>query len=777
MAEGEGSFFSMSDPKEQEGGVEKELKLKKDIHELKMIAQIVGNDFKMDIEVGTPGGGSFFDQKKGSITFDPLHIEKDPDLAKFVAGHEGSHRAVTPSPEKFLLREKVKEDYSQVGFGFLQNSIEDPAVNNWMKRKFPGLGQHMDKTYDKMFEKDNVVLGTPETQAITEQLGFTPKFVQYGSEIIKHWHQKQFSSELDPVVEKALGRTMPDVLKSIATIPEEKRTNERNIISAAKERYHINSDYIWPEYKKLVDMDIHAGEQRQMIEDFKEKEKTKIKKEEEMKKAGEQGDAEKKEKLKKEIEKLEKDLAPFDQLPEEVKKDIQEKTSSEKGKPQQDSDAKDKPDESKNGELGDESSDGKEKGDGSEKGKPQQDSDAKDKPDESKNGELGDESSDGKESINSYASESKEFSEETKNELEKLWKGIGREKQEEFREKTKTKLEDLEDAINKEMEGKLNEDKIESHKDRRELEEREREVERIKEEEKELKELMDKILERKRLESMTPYEKSRAEVLPLIDDLYYRLRQILKPDEYGGEDSGHPSGQILDFSRVMQTEQDKMQKYKLWIKETAPGKKDYRFWHLVDLSQSMEEAGKIQEAFKGFIVAGEAIDRLEDLNSADMTIHQGITGFNDSVFPFKDQSQRYTKDIEDKLSEMPSMVNGGTNTYRGTVAVLENIKENLGETGNFILTFSDGEPNRDIRYRLEELLKNGKEERARLKIKVGLIWLGENDPEELDKLVKTYGYDFGLIMSAEKKDRETGKNFSELLADLLEDIIKEPNKY
>ena len=269
-----------------------------------------------------------------------------------------------------------------------------------------------------------------------------------------------------------------------------------------------------------------------------------------------------------------------------------------------------------------------------------------------------------------------------------------------------------------------------------------------------------------------------------IDDFYYHLRRIFKPEEYGGEEAGFQSGQKLDITRAMQANKDIQQKHKLFIRETAPEKKSYRFWSLLDVSGSM--AGeKQQETEKGFIIAGEALDRTEDLNSDTIDIKQGITAFHGRIFPYKGLDERFTKKTEDNLSSMEKRVqdrDANTNTYEATVFALENLKQNLGETGNFVLTFSDGEPNPDVRDELTELLKEGKEERRKQKIKVGLIWLGESeDQEQLDGLVKEYGYDFGLVMSAVKPTEEEKargkKDFSTALAELMEDLVKNPDKY
>ena len=79
------------------------------------------------------------------------------------------------------------------------------------------------------------------------------------------------------------------------------------------------------------------------------------------------------------------------------------------------------------------------------------------------------------------------------------------------------------------------------------------------------------------------------------------------------------------------------------------------------------------------------------------------------------------------------------------------------------------------------MLKETKEERKKLKLKVGLIWIGSAMGErEIKQLKKDFEYDFILSMPAvnpKMNDKEGPKNFSESFADLLEDIVKNPDKY
>jgi len=74
--------------------------LERYLDELKIIAQRVGGDFGMRVELGMPGTGSFFDPEQNLIVFDPLNILEKPNQGRFIAGHEGSHRRITIHPKE-----------------------------------------------------------------------------------------------------------------------------------------------------------------------------------------------------------------------------------------------------------------------------------------------------------------------------------------------------------------------------------------------------------------------------------------------------------------------------------------------------------------------------------------------------------------------------------------------------------------------------------------------------------------------------------------------------
>lgn len=723
----------------------------KELESLELIAQRIGGDLGMKVRLGEPGKGSFYNTEEVSITLDPKQISENPSKAKFIVAHEGGHRAISRSPKELgLSDEKINELYSQVGFGYTQNVIEDATDNNWIASRFPGVEGYMKENYDSIFSKENAVLSSPEVNEMAQKLGYWPKFSQYGSEILRQWHQKRFSAKLDIHVEQALKKTSGFAKRSISSMPNTKTRDEKEIIEKAQERFSINTNNIWPVVKELINEDIQSENQRQAAQDIKKKIEE-LRSKQQMQSSS--GDKDGNQNLQEEIDKIKKELESKG-FSEELQKELIEKISeSVKKSTNKDSDEK--------------------------KGKLKNNGGASDKKEDEGMGEGMDKNKSSKFDKGSPIPMDK-LSKELLEKLKEYFDSLPEDKKREIEKKSIETLKLFEDKVNKEIEGKLNEDKPESHtkrdKGKKSSEKKKEAYNESRESDLEEQRARDEKLKELRDSMMSDYEKKRAEVVGMIDYLCLRLRKILRPEDYGGRDSGYPSGQILDISRAMQGEFDVVQKQKMWIRENEPERKDYRFWHLVDLSGSMDGT-PIKEAFKGFVVASEAIDRVEDYNSENITIHQGITGFHNRVFEYKNFKERFTKNLENRLAEMlkrPDDNDSGTDTYKGTVAALQNLERNLGTSGNYLLTFTDGAPNYDTREDLKEIINKTKEERVKRKIKLGLIWLG-NSRQELDKLLKEYGYDFGLVMPINKQGK--GKNFAESLADLLEDIVKNPNKY
>ncbi|MBI2035120.1 MAG: hypothetical protein HYT12_00350 [Candidatus Liptonbacteria bacterium] len=796
---------------------------KEEWEKLQTIARRVGGDFGMKVEQGPP----FLEQRnpltgetervpyvayentaERSITVNPLFVIEHPRKAQRIAAHEGAHRAITRGTHEIGL---PKETALRLGLGeylgfhsFNNIGLEDPRVNTWDTAKFPGLILLNKEVYDEQLREENAKFIAPEVNLIISRLGRYPRYAEAASELMRFWHLGQYSGRLKPEVEKFLRRTQNAATRYWQTLPPTNRAlHEPGVVEKARECFRIYHEEIWPEVKKLVEMDLRTEEQRQMVNEFLQKQKELNQKKQELDGARKQGDNEKQNELQKEIDRLNKELDPFKDLTEDAKKELLEEINKavreavEKlSKEIDEKEAMRRAAEQKQAELLKEIKDlEKRASEASGDEKEALQNEIKKKQGEklanemkAKQAELDikkiSEALKNAESEEGAPFPEDALSEETKAELQKLFKRLPAKKRAELRDKAERQLEQIEDGINKEMDGRLNEDNPKSHEERRAGEDKKRDAAQKSRAAKEDRDALERKFEQLRVESMSDYEKIRREVSGLIDHLYFRLRQIFRPEEYGGEEAGYPQGARPDMSRAMQAERDVAQKQKLFIRETAPEKISCRFWHLIDLSGSMS-GEKIMETVKGFAAMGEALDRLEDLNSGTAEIHQGITGFHNRVFEFKEMRERFTRDIESKLGAMLERVkdqDAGTNTYLATVIAYEKMKDNLGKTGNYILTYTDGAPNYDVRDKLREFLSSSKEERERLKIKIGLVWLGEADDEALlQALMKNYGYDLGIVMSAVKPSPEEHakgkKDFAEKLADLLEDVVKNPDKY
>jgi von Willebrand factor type A domain-containing protein len=352
--------------------------------------------------------------------------------------------------------------------------------------------------------------------------------------------------------------------------------------------------------------------------------------------------------------------------------------------------------------------------------------------------------------------------------LGRLYNDLPPEQRDAYREQARENLEDAEDLLQEELALLSADEPFEAHADRRD-----RQVAGSRDAGRHTREakLLDE-LEAKFIESLEPYERARMDVIGQVDNLYDRMRRLLMPDETDASDYGYPTGQRLDLTRVMPAEHDFEQKRRLFIRETEPGRRDYAFYHLVDLSGSMG-GQKIRETQKGFIVTAEACDRLMDYNSSELTLRQGFAGFHDNLHRMMALGERLTTSRKNRITRLPSSISGSTNTLVATQHALQQLLEAPGETANFLLTFSDGHPNYDIRDRLRGLITGSREEREAHRLSMGLILLGDTeDQKELDTMLEAYGYDFGLCLPTIGRRGEGGRDFSELLADLLEELVE-----
>ena len=154
--------------------------------------------------------------------------------------------------------------------------------------------------------------------------------------------------------------------------------------------------------------------------------------------------------------------------------------------------------------------------------------------------------------------------------------------------------------------------------------------------------------------SGSEYERSYQEVSSHIERLYKRLEGLFHPNikKLAQLRSG---GSKINLDAVFKREAQRgggAQSIDNKIFEVThfPEPRDYAVTLLVDLSSSMRNSSKIEQAFKGTIMLAEALHRLG--------IKTEILGFQDEVIVFKDFSTDLTDSIREKMSGMLKEVQG-----------------------------------------------------------------------------------------------------------------------
>ncbi len=247
------------------------------LRRLKTIAKIVGGDFGMSVEIGQPGKGSFFDPEAKEIRFDPVHFSEGEEWRmEFIAGHEGGHRAIDRSP-RAIGGAEIEKQWEKLGWGFLANCVADCADNSWVIQKFPAFREQNEKIYSETFEKENAILGNPQVHALAAALGRAPKFAQFGSELMRYWFKGEFSQNLNPKVKSALEQAIAPAQEAWKALPESGFESE--ILKKARERYSITRRRIWPLMKELIEEDETNEALRQMVKSAQKEKKNGEKKE------------------------------------------------------------------------------------------------------------------------------------------------------------------------------------------------------------------------------------------------------------------------------------------------------------------------------------------------------------------------------------------------------------------------------------------------------------------------------------------------------------------
>lgn len=235
-----------------------EVELAERLERLKAMGQTIGRDFAMKIIIGKEPGWRYKFRPINTIEVDPEDVrEKGLEYCLGIIAHEGAHRRV--SRVDFI----PKDLWQATGFSFLMNAVEDPRVNNWVGKKYEGAADWLRKVYDHDIPKKRI------DEVLEKTLGYTPKHIRFGLEVIRHWHTGEFSEDVPEDIRVVLEKIIKDAEMAYKTIPSADPEDDE-IVECAKTMFEIVRDRIWPEYQKLVEQAAENEALRQLIKQMME---------------------------------------------------------------------------------------------------------------------------------------------------------------------------------------------------------------------------------------------------------------------------------------------------------------------------------------------------------------------------------------------------------------------------------------------------------------------------------------------------------------------------
>lgn len=660
---------------------------------LSSIVYFIGKDFEMPVELNNPGAGWHWDFKKNEVKVDPQDLLNKPEgFSRFVMGHEAGHRRI--SRTGFIPLEIWKKP----GFAFMMNSIEDPRDNNFVAEGYPKFAEDMTAGYEWI--KD---LEEQSSKKAEQKLGYQPRFKQAGFEYIRQWwreiNKKESDTEVElPVeVKEVVDKTLSSARDSWWTYPTKKEadTAEANIEKYAYVSYKINYDKIWPEFEKLVKMDMEDQKMQEFMKDMQG---------EKMQSENSGGDGGLPKEIKDQLTSEEQE--ELEKAIEEAVRKFQGASSKGQGEIKNKEDKEDSIDKSDEKESA-ESSKGEEGQ--SEQGLSSNDQDLSESQNEDGKGDK----QDGLDKSKPIDLDS--LSDSLKKKIKDFIDSMPADQKKELEKRASKEIGDFGQELADNLQGEMTENPVEKteresgKKDGHDKDEGKKpdagdpKKQKDRTEKKESKEVREfrEMIEKDLKKDANVYEEKRREVLPIIDKLENDLRDIFIKRRAGSWESGFKYGKRIDIKKRIQEKAKGVSavESKAWQKKEAPGEKDYAISILNDLSGSMG-GDKIEMDFKAKIVLAEVLNKL--------SIKCEILGFNDRIYEYQKFEQPMGNDIREKMGGMLEEVNdfeGGKAKYNDDGWALGKASERLAKVRakqKFLIVLSDGHPEESDEHSGEE---------------------------------------------------------------------------
>jgi cation transport regulator ChaB/Mg-chelatase subunit ChlD len=597
---------------------------------LSSLAYFIGKDFHIPVELNKPGAGWHWDFKNNVIKVDPKDLlEKSMDILRFIICHEGGHRRI--SRTDFI----PTEEWRQRGFSFMMNAIEDGRDNNFVSESYPKFAEQMVVAYNEFLDYE-----AKAKELSKEKLGQQPRFMKAGFEYLKQWFKEvqgqdfEISEDLPEEVKDVVNKTLKSAQGSWLTYPSRKEADMGGNIGKKK----VNGETMISEFAKRsyeINRDEVWPEFKKLVEADTEDQK-----------------------MQEALKGLQKNQEGASPNGQDLPKDLQDKLTEQEQEVLKKAIKK---------ALGEPSKE-----------------DVEVKKDSLKPVDLD------------------VLSKELKQKIKEYVDSLPKAEQKEMEENAKARLKEFEDSLNEELQGKLLEKPEDAPSKKEQMAEPKSENKKTdwgKEEEQQVKKRadvrkkMETVLEKK---EKNTYEKTLEKVADLVDKMTADLRDVFIKRKEEKYESGYRSGRRWNIRKRIREKIEGIPLFKTEAREQPESESeemDYAITLMVDLSGSMNNNQKIQEAFKSAVILAETLNNLG--------VKFEIVGFQDILLEFKSFDDHFDEIVRGKMGQMILEVGGqnpgGHNnpSDNNDGACLKKASEHLEEqmTKNKVLfVISDGIP-------------------------------------------------------------------------------------
>lgn len=516
-----------------------------------------------------------------------------------------------------------------VGFEALESSLEERPTDQYVRETYPGAGRWVDEA---RYDGIRELMASKESVA---SLNAAPLFAQLSSLIVyAPTCPAEFVETLyDAEVVKIYNQIKSNVEKVESTLPLES-DDERSRISYARERVRIAQKEIYPLVESLLKQDKQDAEQQELLEQLQSDPNFSVPPE-------------------------------LQDLIEQILNDLAEHISRE----QSSGDSKSEP--RKQAEITEDDV----------SGDPSQD--------ESSDIETTDTPTDTGEDNSTEPVSIRDLPKALRDKLAELLKNISAEKREEIEQLAKEKLQLVEKKIVEEARSAFEEEvqtfkpeEIDMSKMRSVMETAE-------------KQMQERLAAR--AERTTRFDQVYHEIREQEQELYRSLEEVFYPN-VKSKVLLNTAGSTINIPALYRYESTKEANptgadMRIFERRSTPETKDYALTLLIDLSGSMQNGGKINEAFKATVMLAETLNRIG--------IKHEIIGFQDELIIFKNADETLNDEIRDRISgaelEVRGSNKGGHNRpdYNDDGPCLQAASdrlEKLPQREKFLVVISDGRP-------------------------------------------------------------------------------------